>query len=178
MKTQPRKKRSMPETETKHGGFAEGLFKGLSGFIDLVDKLNEKGILERRGEFTVPGDKEMKGVYGFTMRTMAGPGGSRRPVVEHFGNIKKRSKGPVVEETREPIVDVFDEKEAITVVAEMPGVAHDEITFDIHGDVVELWTTGKRKYKKEILLPGSADETSATSSYNNGMFELKLKKKA
>lgn len=159
-------------------GFLGGLFKGLGDLIDLADKVTkEGGTMERSGEFRVPGEKEVKGVYGFTVRTMVGPQGERKPVVEPFGNIKKTPKGPVVEEVREPIIDVFEEKEAVQIVAELPGVAQDDIQCEIHGDVVTLSTTGKRKYQKEILLKSPVDENSAQKNYRNGMFELKLKRK-
>lgn len=159
-------------------GFLGGLFKGLGDLIDLADKVTkEGGTMERSGEFRVPGEKEVKGVYGFTVRTMVGPQGERKPVVEPFGNIKKTPKGPVVEEVREPIIDVFEEKEAVQIVAELPGVAESDIQYEIHGDVVTLSTTGKRKYQKEILLKSPVDEKSAQRNYRNGMFELILKRK-
>ena len=164
--------------EAEAGGFLGGLFKGLESLIDLADKVSQEGgTIQRQGEFTVPGQKEMKGVYGFTVRSMLGPGGERRPVVQPFGNIKKTPKGPVVEETREPIIDVFEEGDMVQIVAELPGVTEEEIHHEVHGDVVILSTCGKRKYNKEILLKHPVVEESGQSSYRNGMFELKLKKK-
>ena len=56
----------------------------------------------------------MKGVYGFTINTAGG--GS--PKVETFGNIRKTPEGPKVDEEREPITDIFDEKTEIVVIAE------------------------------------------------------------
>jgi len=119
----------------------------------------------------------MKGVYGFTIRTMVGPSGERRPIVQPFGNIKRTPKGPVVEETREPIIDIFEEGDIVQIVAELPGVTEQEIHYEIHGDVITLSTSGKRKYYKEILLKSPVEEGSAQASYKNGMFELKLKRK-
>lgn len=159
-------------------GLLGGLFKGLGSLIDLADKVTkEGGVLEKSGEFNVPGEKEMKGVYGFTIRTMTGPGGTSRPVIQPFGNIKKTPKGPVVEETREPIVDLFEEGDTIQIVAELPGVTEQEIHYEVHGDVVALSTTGKRKYNKEILLKNPVEENGASLNYRNGMMELKLRKK-
>lgn len=160
------------------GGFLGGLFKGLGQLIDLADKVSQEGgVIQRQGEFGVPGQKEMKGVYGFTIRTMVGPGGERRPVVQPFGNIKKTPKGPVVEETREPIIDVFEEGDIVQIVAELPGVTEQEIHYEVHEDVVTMYTSGKRKYNKEILLKHPVVGGSGQASYKNGMFELKLKKK-
>lgn len=174
MKEEKKKKATF---EAEAGGFLGGLLKGLENLIDLADKVSQEGgTTQKQGEFSVPGQKEMKGVYGFTIRTMVGPGGERRPVVQPFGNIKKTPKGPVVEETREPIIDVFEGEDVVQIVAELPGVTEEEIHYEVHGDVVILSTRGKRKYTKEILLKYPVEEGSGQASYRNGMFELKLKK--
>ena len=76
----------------------------------------------------------MQGVYGFSIRT--GLGGM--PKVESFGNIRESEAGPVVADTRAPIVDVFDEGDKLLVVAELPGVAKKEIKVELNGDVLAL----------------------------------------
>ncbi|MBU3896179.1 Hsp20/alpha crystallin family protein, partial [Patescibacteria group bacterium] len=79
-----------------------GLFKGIGNLIDLVSKLEEEGKETRReGGFSSPSGKT-KAVWGFSIKTAVG--GKTR--VEPFGNVKETTKGPVVEEEREPIVDV------------------------------------------------------------------------
>jgi HSP20 family protein len=147
-----------------------GLFKGLGNLIDFASKLGEEGV-EKRGEISgLP--KRAKGVYGFSIKTLAG-----RPVVESFGNIKDTATGPVVEEVREPITDVFDEEDHITVVAELPGVSEDEIKIEVTGDIFKLTATGKdRKYAKEILLPCKVKKEGLKSSYKNGVLEVTLLK--
>ena len=88
-------------------GFGD-LFKGLGSFLDVVSDLVEKAdeIKEKQGEFvagkTASGEP-IRGVYGFSIRTAVGGG---MPKVESFGNIRETAKGPVVDETREPLVDV------------------------------------------------------------------------
>jgi len=148
-----------------------GLFKGLGNLIDLASKLSEEGV-EKRGEIRgLP--KGAKGVYGFSIRTLAG-----KPVIESFGNIRETAKGPVVEEVREPIVDVFDEADRILVIAELPGVVEEEIKVEVVGDILSLTASGKdRKYAKEILLPSKVKPDSVKTSYNNGILEVRLQKK-
>lgn len=147
-----------------------GLFKGLGNLIDLADKLREEGI-EKQGEIRgLP--RGARGVYGFSIRTLAG-----KPVIESFGNIRETTKGPVVEEVREPMVDVFDEEDRILVIAELPGVAENEIKIEITGDILNLTASDKdRKYAKEILLPGKAKPESMKTSYNNGILEITFEK--
>lgn len=157
------------KTEKKQENFLGGLFKGLGQLIELADKVS------KQGEFSIPGQKDLKGVYGFTIRTLVGANGESQPVIQPFGNIKKTPQGPIVEEEREPIIDVFDAKKTIQVVAELPGVTEQDIHYEIHGDVLLLSTTGTRKYYKEILLKHPVAE-KAEVKYKNGMLELKLKK--
>jgi HSP20 family protein len=147
-----------------------GLFKGLGNLIDLADRLKEEGV-EKRGEIKgLP--KGAKGVYGFSIRTLAG-----KPVIESFGNIRETAKGPVVEEVREPIVDVFNEVDHILVIAELPGVTEEKIKVEVAGDILNLTATDTdRKYAKEILLPSKVKPSSLKAAYQNGILEIKLEK--
>jgi HSP20 family protein len=148
-----------------------GIFKGLGNLIELASKLNEEGI-NKSGEIKgLP--KDVKGVYGFKISTLSGG----KPIIETFGNVKETSKGPVVEEIREPIVDVFDEKGHILVIVELPGVSKDKIKIEINGDILNLSTTDKgRQYAKEILLPHKVNAETMKSAYKNGILEITLEK--
>ncbi|WP_224249738.1 archaeal heat shock protein Hsp20 [Hyalangium gracile] len=150
------------------------MFRSLGGFMELLSELAEKS----GGEFTHSeelGDdkKGVKAVYGFSVRV----GGGGKPIVEKFGNVQDDGKGPVVEEVREPMVDQFDEGEHLLIVAELPGVDTQDIHFELKEDVLLLSATrGERKYRKEVLLSAPVQAQAATSSYRNGVFELKLPK--
>lgn len=151
------------------------IFENLGKLVDFAEKLKAAGgEMKREGEFTMHGKKDIKGVYGFSIRTGLGKDGSEKPIVEPFGNIKKTPKGAVVEDTREPIVDVFNEKDSINIVVEMPGVEEGDIKYEVKGDVVIL--TGGKIYSKEIVLPALVLAEPAEKNYRNGVFELKLKK--
>ncbi len=155
-----------------------GLFKGLTNLIDTAIKLAEKGEeLSKTGEIRfegldkIKGLKDLKGVYGVRVRTMA----DGRPSVQSFGNIKKTPKGPVVEEVREPLVDVFDEKTGINIIVEMPGIEEKDINIEIKGDILNISAeSNDRKYQKEILLSRPAKAEDMTWSYKNGMLEIKI----
>jgi HSP20 family protein len=153
-----------------------GLFKGLGNFVELANKLAEQGEELKGGKeftFKTPGGKEGRGVFGFSVRTLAGG----EPVVKTFGNIKKTPKGPVVEEVREPLVDVFDEQGEIRVIAEMPGVSEEDIAVDLNGDILTLKAEGKgHKYAKEILLSSKINAESLQKSFRNGILEIKVRK--
>lgn len=174
--TDERKKREtrIPEGDISIDLGLGGLFKGLGNFIDLLSEMVEEGESEitRQGEFKVKGLEKARGVYGFTVRT--GLGGI--PRVEPFGNIRETERGPIVTETREPLADIFDEGELILVVVELPGVAEEELEVDIQDDVLSLSTKGEKKYVKEMLLPHLVDPATVTTSYKNGILELRVNK--
>lgn len=149
-----------------------GILKGFTGLIDMVSKAVEKdGIIERSGEIKGLG-KDVKGVYGVSVKTLAG-----KQVVEPFGNIRETSEGPVVEESREPIIDVFDEKDHIRVVAEMPGVEEKDIGASLKGRTLSLKAKSPgREYAKDVTLPAQGDPETMACTYRNGVLEVKVKK--
>lgn len=150
-----------------------GLLKGLGSLIELAAKLAEEqgvGQAERQGEVRGPGGA--RAVYGISVRL----GG--KPVVERFGNVRETEHGAVVEETREPYTDVFDEGEEVVVLAELPGVDAADIKVEVHGDVLSLRAeSAKRKYAKELLLPAEVEQETMKMSYSNGILEIRLHKK-
>jgi HSP20 family protein len=152
-----------------------GLFKGIEKLVDLAAELEEAGgEIKKEGEIDLSHLKKgMKGVFGFSIKTAVGG----KPIVEPFGNVKKTPKGPVVEEEREPITDLFDEKEEILIYSEMPGVNEEDIKLDLKGDILDILAqSGDRKYHKEVLLPAKVKTETLTSSYKNGVLEVKIKK--
>jgi HSP20 family protein len=152
-----------------------GIFKGIEKLVDLAAQLEEKGgEVNKSGEVDLGRLKEgMKGVFGFSIKTAVGG----KPVVESFGNIKKTPKGPRVEEEREPITDIFDEKDDVVVMAEMPGLHEEGISLDLKGDILTIKGVNKqRSYYKEVLLPSKVNPDSLTSIYKNGILEVRIKK--
>lgn len=153
-----------------------GLFRGLGDFVSLLGKLAETGgkHIEREGEFRVKGlGDQARGVYGFSIRSGIGGG---KPRVEPFGNVHASDDGLVVDEVREPLVDVFDEGNVIVITAELPGVLESDIAVRFEGDMATIEANGKRRYAKEVLLPGVVSANDFKQSYNNGMLEIRVGK--
>lgn len=174
----------MDEKETKGNGKKQdsefdllglgGLFKGIEKLVDLAVKLDEKGGINKEGQFNLDHIKKgMKGVYGFTINTAGG--GS--PKVETFGNIRKTPEGPIVDEEREPLTDIFDEEKEIVVIAEMPGIEETDLKIDLKEDILEISATGKyRTYRKEMLLPVKMEISNLQHKFTNGILEIKISK--
>ncbi len=115
----------MSKKKEKKGGF-EGILGGLTDLVEKLGELAEKGDrLSSTGQFQGKG-KDIKGVYGFSVKVGLGGEGTK---VEPFGNIRKdeATGASVVHEGREPMVDVFEEKDYTIVVAEMPGISAGDV---------------------------------------------------
>lgn len=83
--------------------------------------------------------------------------------------------GPIKE--REPIVDVFQEKNHVRVTAELPDVKEDEINLQVENNTLTISTdTSARKYYKQVELPTPVEKDTIESSYRNGILEVKLSK--
>ncbi len=153
-----------------------GIFRDLGNLIELAGKLAEEGEeIRKERVFTArgPGGKELQGIFGVSVRTLEGG----KSVFETFGNIKKTPKGPVVEEVREPIVDLFDEKSHVRLIAELPGVSDEGLSIELKGDILNLNAAGKeRQYAKEILLPCPVKQESLQKSFHNGILEITIEK--
>jgi HSP20 family protein len=159
------------EARTRGGGL-------LGGLIDLVEKLNELAETGRelsgQREFTstIEGEK-LKGVVGFNVKMGLG---DESVSVEPFGNIKRdRDSGKtVVQEIREPLVDVIEEDDHALVLAEMPGITAEDVRIEVQDDVLTINAErGDKKYRKEILLPESYPREKMVVSCNNGILEIK-----
>jgi HSP20 family protein len=149
-----------------------GVFRGLGNLIDLLSEMAQEGKTElsRTGELK---GKELKGVYGFNVKI--GLGGT--PSVETFGNIRKTREGPVVEEVREPLLDVLDEGDSFRIIAELPGVEAGDVKLDLKDDILTIAAEGKdRKYSKEVLLSSRVQSEPPTMSYRNGILEVRVRK--
>ena len=164
--------------ESNDIGGLGGIFTGLAKLIEVASKLEKNGekVFSETGELKGVNDR-LKGVYGFSVKM----GGGGSPIIEQFGNIKDSDDGPIVEDVREPIVDVFVEDAQILVLAELPGVEENEISVELQDDVLMVSATAKsvpgRKYAKEILLEVPVQAETLEKHYRNGILEVKIGRK-
>jgi HSP20 family protein len=150
-----------------------GIFGGLSELVGKLNQLAETGEeLRRTGELRGLG-KELKGIYGFTIKVGLG---DKAPHVESFGNISKdkQTGEAVVHEIREPVVDMFEEADHLLIVAEMPGISAADVHLELQDDLLTIAAArGEKKYRKEVLLPGAYPKDKMRLSCNNGVLEIK-----
>ncbi len=173
------KRKKNDDSKAQAGGFEMGLggiLKGLASVVEKLGELAETGEeISRTGEILGP-RKEVKGIYGFTVRVGLGDEKLR---VEPFGNISRdaQSGRAVVQEVREPLADVFEEEDHVLIVAEMPGMGAEDVRLEVNDDVLTISAArGDKKYRKEVLLPGSFQKEKMQVSCNNGVLEIKCRK--
>ncbi|HYB90214.1 MAG TPA: Hsp20/alpha crystallin family protein [Candidatus Binataceae bacterium] len=168
-------KRTRRRVEREDAGPAAGFVKGLTELIEKLGDLAETGReLRKSGELTSDDDK-MKAVYG--LRVKLGLGGDAVEA-EPFGNLKfdRESRQAVVQEIREPLVDVVEEPNRILVIAEMPGVRAEDVSLTIDHDVMVIEARRKnRRYRKEVLLPKPVLKHNTSISCNNGIVQIECR---
>jgi HSP20 family protein len=80
----------------------------------------------------------------------------------------------VVQEVREPVVDLFEEEDHVLVLAEMPGISVGDLKITVEDDLLTISAArGDKKYRKEVLLPASFTREKTHVTCNNGVVEIK-----
>ncbi len=70
-------------------------------------------------------------------------------------------------------VDVYDDGDAVRVVADMPGVEKSDIGLTCDGETLTISANSERReYDERVRLPTRVDEHSAHATYNNGVLEV------
>lgn len=72
--------------------------------------------------------------------------------------------------TREPIVDILEGKDGLTVIAELPGVSEDDLKISLEGESLEI---DAGSFNKKVSLPYAAKGIKE-KSYKNGILQIKL----
>lgn len=125
-------------------------------------------------------DDKMKAkpfVYGFSVRV--GPDGI--PHIQQFGNTKIKglvAGDEVSESEREPLTDIIDSDDQITITMELPGVEREDINMEIFEDSLTIDVdTDHRKYHKELALPENLDLESVKATCKNGVLDIVIARK-
>ena len=115
-------------------------------------------------------------VHGYSIRV--GPNG--KPRLEEFGNRRVKSvKGKsLISEDREPLTDVIEGKEDVSVTIELPGVEKEDIDLQVIEDELEITVDSpKRKYHKKVHLPVDVKPKTTKATYKNGILDVSVQRK-
>lgn len=103
-----------------------------------------------------------------------GPDG--KPKIKQFGNMKPQIgniQPQQEDQSKEPLIDIFADKDQVKIVAEIPGVTKENIDVTATESKVKIFAkTGSKEYETEKELSVKIKPKSASSKYNNGILEL------
>ncbi len=167
------------EERPLEAGFNFGGFLGKFGSVmeKLVDLAEAGQTLSKTGELKgLDPEGKLRGVYGFSVKTALGDQGEREVKIEPFGNIHRDSSGDaVVEDVREPLVDVYEEDDHVLVLAEIPGVSKKDVQLELSGDRLTIRAQrGEKRYCKEVTLPQSFTEPNMRWECTNGILKIRF----
>ena len=123
-------------------------------------------------------------VFGFHMTT----GSDGKPAIETFGNdpgekndetnvkAHRTIKNTQLSEN-EPLTDVIVEEKVVRVLAELPGVAGEDIKIEVKPREISINVdTATRKYHKNIGLPCKVSTENVKTTLKNGILEIIISK--
>ena len=142
----------------RDGGIG-GLLDGLRQIAEGLQSFSEQG--EKRLDI---GGRDGRMVFGYSIRTADGR-------AEAFGHVPETAM-------RQPIVDVIEEADAILVIAEMPGVAAEDVTARVEDGALLVETPGPAAWRKRVALPGPVLAAGMTVAARNGIVEIRLPRAA
>ena len=77
-----------------------------------------------------------------------------------------------------PLIDIFQEKNWITIVAEIAGFNRETLKINVKDQKITLSAKAKnRRYYKSLNLPKVVVPNAVHTTYKNGVLEIKLQKK-
>ena len=140
-----------------------------SKFISKVMTSITKNLSDMSGQEANP--------YSFNIKI--GPDGI--PIVENLHDETKAQEEHVhpQEKAKEPLVDIVDEGDSIVVVAELRGIRKENISISAKAEEITISVNNESAmYSRSIPMPCLVNPSRGSAKYNNGVLEIKLKKKS
>ena len=107
-----------------------------------------------------------------------GPDG--KPKIQEFGNcpLKNPQGKPTISEEYEPLADIIEGDEEVTVTVEIPGVEKEDIDLNVTEDTIEITVDNpKREYHELLNLPCGVKPKTMKATYKNGVLDVVVKRK-
>lgn len=104
----------------------------------------------------------------------------RRAAFDHAVNqtLNNQFTGTAATATGKPIFDLAQDETSYTFSFDVPGIAKEQLSIGIEGNVVRLESVAdaKRQYKAAYELPQDIDVSASEAKLENGVLTLKLAK--
>jgi len=134
----------------------------------------------KRGEAGLPKMTGMKGPRDGAAGRIEGPVGREQGTGDDDGTEASCERELLTSPgVREPLTDICESENDITITAGMPGIEKDHIELETGDDfLVVRVEKGDQKFYKEIPLDTRIVLDSARARYNNGVLEITVEKAA
>lgn len=155
------------------GGFAQRLWD----FLKLLEEMENKKEKVRTVSGELEGPFDSKAAYGYTVKLGIEKndfpfrrGFHPRPrLPTHVRSIRPENVAA------EPVIDVFEEGDCISVVAQVPSVKEEDIDLRINDNTLTI-TARTPEGEIERDIPVSNGSEIKDASFKNGILEIKIKK--
>ena len=181
MKDSNRSKNSNTKEKEQPERTAEGILYSLGQIIpglgSLVNSLEKSDVFqERLGTINSEIERQlreapMKKAGEGRIRSIIPPRTTLRG-----GQTPVKTETAILKKQKDAMVDIFDEGDCIKIIAELPGVAKEDIRTELKDSLLIIsGTSAFTKFHKEVTLPCPV-KGKLISNYRNGVLELKAEK--
>ncbi|MEM8657580.1 MAG: Hsp20/alpha crystallin family protein [Pseudomonadota bacterium] len=141
----------------------------LNQVVQTAESLSDQEVAREHVIQTPNGPIKARAGVHIRMGGLAGQTSTDRDPAEPVKAAKPKPK----DETRAPLVDIYENAGEWMLTAEMPGVALDDVSLRIEGQTLHVETSGSRKYATEVAAPVGLTVDQLEISLTNGILELR-----
>lgn len=161
----------MPRKKGKDdwGDMFESFDEEIAEMRDRMDRILERML---SGELTEAKDPL---VYGVSMRVSS----DGVPLIQEFGKARPAELADAEPSAREPLTDIREGVDRVTVIMELPGVEKKDIKVTAEDRYLDLEVdSSDKRYSKHLDLPCNVLPGSAKANYKNGVLEVVMRRPA
>lgn len=160
----PRKKR-----KDDWGDMFESFDEEIAKMRDRMDRILERML---SGELMEAKDPL---IYGVSMRVSS----DGDPLIQEFGKARPAELADTEPPAREPLTDIREEVDRVTVIMELPGVEKEDVKVTAEDRYLDLEVdSSDKRYSKHLDLPCNVLPGSAKANYKNGVLEVVMRRPA
>lgn len=143
-------------------------FGGLDKILNMVTDMIENDKDEKNIEGTIRNDEhKIAGKYGINIKLGQDTAHNAEKLKTFSGAFSRRDEP----KTEEPVTDIYDEKDKVTIIAQLPGVRAEDIELSVDGDKVTIIAPKNGLcYKKSLMLGFISDGRDIKESFNNSIY--------
>jgi HSP20 family molecular chaperone IbpA len=180
---------AIEEIDRRLGGLLGPLAEGLARVVDAAERAQQAGGAHEATVETARGPLKVR--TGFSVRVAGAPAAAAaardpaRPVRPASASAAQPSPAqpspvaPAEDPSAEPAWDAFEDADAWSLTADMPGVAPGDLAVTVAPDgAVSVATTGRRRFRLDAQGPAWLSEATLETRLSNGVLDLSARRRA